>query len=456
MNINQLQQRITELQSALYSILLTQPPLAGDNPYCLDNNNLLREGLSMAGKIRSDDKCSVCGAGFFDNGTDLVCKKHFTTPKKYYLDLHYTPKGIKKKGIRLKIRWDQHGQRLDSYARAVFESRLIYREIAAGKFNPNIYCNKSYQKYVFDDFVWKWFDQTKSDLAPGSIINKELMIRVHYLPQFGGCDIREIRKFDILQYYNKLKETNLSDNFISAIMNGLKKIFKDACDWEMIDRIPGFPKIKRVRPESPKWIDRDTQEKILALIKPGHQPIFKFLILTGCRPGEARALMWDCIDFEKGIVTIRRTFSRYTLKHSTKTGKPRYLPMGEEMHRLLAEQKKTSPFVFINKYINEHYRINFGKVWKTASKKLGYDLPLKNATRHSFACQRLNDGQSVEKIAALLGHTDIRITQSVYTEFHVHHLTDAMENKKVVRLTGSSGHRPDTVRTPSGLKRGDS
>ena len=101
-------------------------------------------------------------------------------------------------------------------------------------------------------------------------------------------------------------------------MDDLHKMFSDAWRREDIERAPVFPKIEFETPMF-KWIDRDTQEKILENINPYDQDIFRFIILTGCRPGEARALMWDCIDFNQKIIYIKRAFSDASLRQRTKT-----------------------------------------------------------------------------------------------------------------------------------------
>ena len=54
----------------------------------------------------------------------------------------------------------------------------------------------------------------------------------------------------------------------------------------------------------PNWTDMDTQEKILSKIPRIHWPIMWFIAKEGVRPGEARALQWEDVDFKNAGPTL--------------------------------------------------------------------------------------------------------------------------------------------------------
>ena len=41
-----------------------------------------------------------------------------------------------------------------------------------------------------------------------------------------------------------------------------------------------------------------------------HELLYKVALFTGMREGEVLGLMWDCVDFEKGTITIKRQLRR--------------------------------------------------------------------------------------------------------------------------------------------------
>jgi len=418
--------------------LLTYSPLIAKIPDSAHNcqKNLSREGLPMAGKIRTDELCPKCKGKFEDTGKILECPEHLTTPSRYYLDLHY--KAPKKKGIRLKIRRDRSGKYIDSYARAKFESARIAMEIEEKKFDPTCYSGQNYKKYIFNNFIQYWLKYTLKTLAPSSQVKRKQIINKHLMPHFKGWDIRDIKKIDLVQYLELLEP--YSENYQNKIISELHKALFDAHEWELLEKMPKFPKTKHGQPE-PKWITEDEQKKVLQFIRPKDKLIFQFLMLTGCRVGEARALMWDCIDFEKRIIAIKRTYSDTVIKEGTKTDQNRDLPMSQGLYSLLNGLPRSLGHVFISPWTGKPYTEHISTTWKNSARKAGIDLPLKNCTRHSFGSQRLNNGYSYEEIGAILGHTNIRTTQKIYTEFQVHRLSDVMEgNVKIVQID-----RPETV-----------
>ncbi len=58
----------------------------------------------------------------------------------------------------------------------------------------------------------------------------------------------------------------------------------------VLGEVPPLPEIKVPEP-SIRWLDAETQEKILEAIPKKDKPIFEFMFLSGVRVSEARALM---------------------------------------------------------------------------------------------------------------------------------------------------------------------
>lgn len=137
-------------------------------------------------------------------------------------------------------------------------------------------------------------------------------------------------------------------------------------------------------------------------------PIIKFLFWTGCRTGEAIALKWRDIKWNKEIIVFRRTYNhQLKLFKPTKTGVIRYfpLPKDSELWNLLKSlpQGDLDDVVFKSKtktIINRH---SLWKVWAGYEKKRmpGVILALIKeglvkeylklyATRHTFISHQVN------------------------------------------------------------------
>lgn len=97
-------------------------------------------------------------------------------------------------------------------------------------------------------------------------------------------------------------------------------------------------KVQVPEPET-KWVWEDEQLRILEEIRtPIYKACIRFLMLQGCRPGEARALRWENVDFDKeipipdgqiikGVITIRAAMDQEVYEERTKERDVRVLPM---------------------------------------------------------------------------------------------------------------------------------
>lgn len=75
---------------------------------------------------------------------------------------------------------------------------------------------------------------------------------------------------------------------------------------EDILKVPPFPKLSYELPEI-EYLEFEQQNRIIDEIPQHHRPIFYFMQEYGVRPGEARALMRDCV--KDGDIIIKRAFS---------------------------------------------------------------------------------------------------------------------------------------------------
>jgi integrase len=127
--------------------------------------------------------------------------------------------------------------------------------------------------------------------------------------------------------------------------------------------------------------------------------------------------MWDCLDMEKEVITIRRTFSGAgcnNLQEFTKTSRIRYLPFTDELRDVfqsLRGNKVTSiaGFVFLNQH-GRPYTADISRLWNEAREavKCPHKVTLNQGTRHSFATQHLD---KLDLVRQVLGHTRTDMTR---------------------------------------------
>jgi integrase len=379
--------------------------------------------FDMRVKIRSQEKCPICNSAFKTSPSGLTCPQHpKVRPQHYYLDWYFMGEQYKLFGF-------------DSLKVAFQKAAAIEEEIDGHKFKPQNYKNqnKSFNKKFRFDVVWdSWIltreqDMKREIISPGYF--KQLKRRTALFKNFfKNEDVRTIEKYRINEFKNSLPVT-CSLKTISSHLEILRKFFNDLYEEDRIAEPVRFPKIKVQRPVI-KWLTKEQQEQVFKHIPDRHKPIFIFLFNTGCRPGEARALLWSDIDFEKGIITIQHSFSDNVHRKMTKGKKSRIIPMSTELQELLKKHPRTlrNNFVF-NTYYGKPYGLNrLRKIWAEACTLAGIEgVTCYGGTRHSFASQAVNRNVSLAIIGEWLGHSD-KTTTDKYAHVNLEGMKTVFEN----------------------------
>jgi len=162
---------------------------------------------------------------------------------------------------------------------------------------------------------------------------------------------------------------------------------------------------------------------------PGFYPLLALLLGTGMRRGEALALRWEDLDFERRRLTVRRSWSKGYLT-TPKSGRARtvLVPPGVAslLLDLLAQRRRETlaqgaaevePWVFSSESGGLLDERNVQRSWyrvRRAAQKIGV-RPLKlHAARHSFATWALAAGKSLRWVAEQLGHHSPTVTLRYY------------------------------------------
>jgi integrase len=131
------------------------------------------------------------------------------------------------------------------------------------------------------------------------------------------------------------------------VLATLRKILVSAVEWEVLDRLPKFPKIKP--PEAD--FDFFTREESVLVIDAARdaeeQALLMFAFHTGARAGEQLAFEWGDLDLRNRFVCLRRSSTDGTVRNTTKSGKPRKVPLTASLESALrAIRHAKGPLVF--------------------------------------------------------------------------------------------------------------
>ena len=367
------------------------------------------------GAIRARGLCPRCKEHFVEvRGIGFICPQHETVPKKLYVDLFW-------RGTRIRIYSDRTGQVIDTYPRAMEVLDAIRNEIKTYTFDPKDYIQVEASQFWASNLLNR-FETTKlPTISPKYKNTYRQSIRVAR-EYFRNMDVREIRKLNIIDYISDCREKhpNWSDKSLKNHVD-VVKTYMNYCrtDLEIIKVTPPFPVIEYAEKRF-RWVSGEDQIKLFQLVPDPHKAIFGFLMLHGCRPGEARALKCRDVDLEHRSITISATFSKnvYRLRRKGKRSKPYMLPIHPEMLDYITERVRGNlpdAFVFPHPVTGRFYIESvLPKIWKKVRDQAGigpFELRLYDASRHSFASQLVNSGTSLYFVSQALGHSNAKTTE---------------------------------------------
>ena len=363
----------------------------------------------MAGTIRTKEKCPKCGKPFQENQKGLCCRKCRTTPNRYHLYLYARGYG------RVRIYSGPDGYPLDSWERGNRLLAVIRMEMDQGSFDIKKYLSVHLKPLQFSNYAQAWAARREQDCQRQEISRaylKEIKayIRNYFIPFFAHQDIRNIRERHLEDFLRELPE-HLNGKTRFNIMGVLHKLFKDAFRREEITQVPRFPEVVK-RPPQTRFLTPEEQKEILAHTELVYRDFYTFLMLTGLRTGEGRALRWEDVDFKNNILHIRGSFDLDVYKPYTKSGEDRYLPLGESVRQILKNQPRAlGGWVFVNSRGRHLSNRRIRTLWKAAADKAGIKATLYEATRHSFASQAVSKGAPERMIGDFLGHKHASTTR---------------------------------------------
>ena len=275
----------------------------------------------------------------------------------------------------------------------------------------------------FCDVFHVYWMSYKNKLSESTIRNKEYLINSEILPMFGEMELEKITVETIQDYINRRSEV-LESSSVHSYATLLKPFFKWCVNTDRISKDPFsqviLPKIKRNERDvySPEEI-----EKLISVAPPlWFADILLLASRTGMRRGEIHGLKWSDIDFERGVLTVRRSLAAGEKRgssevHETKTANSfRTVMLDHESLDMLRRRKSCafSDWVFTmrgGEAASPYY--DYGHL-KEACKKAGIPYRPFHCLRHSHATYLLAEGVNPKVVQERLGHSDISITLGRY------------------------------------------
>ncbi|RVU70736.1 MULTISPECIES: site-specific integrase [Lactobacillus] len=195
-----------------------------------------------------------------------------------------------------------------------------------------------------------WLENMKLEVRGSTINNHQDIWKNHTEPEFGNNFIDNILPDHIQKYVNDLAAEYIS---YKRIINQLQRLisyakFRHWCDENPFDYVLIPKKSAKVgRDTSNNFYELDELKQFLEVAKAYSIKKYTYFLTVaslGCRRGEALALKWSDIDFERKAVMIQRTVAKDENGHKTiddvKNGVHHLVPMSDNLYQVLIDYKQ--------------------------------------------------------------------------------------------------------------------
>lgn len=228
-------------------------------------------------------------------------------------------------------------------------------------------------------------------------------------------ELRKITKFDIHEIlYEKVVGERVTDHTRKFTLKIIKRIFQMAVDHGKVDRNPCQGMVIKVPETEQKVLTNAEVEKLLFEAKVADHrfyPIWILALFTGMRSGELYALKWSSVDFEALTISVSKSWNSKNGFTPTKNQKSRVVPISDELLVFLKELKlKSGDDEFVLPHLNEWSRGDAAYVLKDFCKTLGITQIRFHDLRATFITNLLARGESLARVMAIVGHSDIETT----------------------------------------------
>ncbi len=272
----------------------------------------------------------------------------------------------------------------------------------------------------------EWLSAVKLRVKTSTYSNYLIKVENHIFPAFGGI------RYDVLtvQMLNSFIEDKLNIGLSAKYVSDIIIVFKSMAKY--IAKIHGFRNIladvtlPKVHRKEMQLLSQTQQRKLCNYLLHNLNTTSICVLLslyTGLRVGEVCGLMWGDIDFEKSILTVRRTVQRIRYGiHGTKlvidTPKSRSsyrtIPIPTFIMKLLRDSRSNNDFYVLSSSTVIIEPRTLQRRFKAILKKANLPSVRYHCLRHMFATNSLQAGFDVKTLSEVLGHASVETTLNRY------------------------------------------
>ena len=250
--------------------------------------------------------------------------------------------------------------------------------------------------------IWMetWLDTFCTGLKPLTVSAYNTAMKTHIVPAFGAMPVQEMKGIHVQKLFNDMLEAGKSPKTVKNTAAILHKALSVAVKQGYIAANPceaaEVPKV--TRHEIKPLTDAEIPVFLAAIEDHPFRNAYGLCLFAGLREGECLGLTWDCVDFDRGRITVRQQLQKsrtesgtYRIVSSTKSGKVRVIePPAVAFDYLRSERTR-----------QVENRLRAGKLWDNAQ-----DLVFTNPLGGHVVIETFR--RNFKRLAASMGRPDLR------------------------------------------------
>jgi len=296
---------------------------------------------------------------------------------------------------------------------------------------------------TFESFAKRWLATKEMNLRYNTFFNYRERIRLYMLPLFGRKKMKDVKVIHIQDWHQSMSKTH-SMTTVADAHKLMKRIFKDAVSWEVINKNP-FDKIPTPTSKF-KTMETWTKEDVATFLQGSKDDAmymaFYLALATGMRQSEILGLTWDNVSFEHQYITVNsvlETRSKQLINDTKTKSSSRRIDCSHDLmnelkkHRTRQKQMKLIAGTAWQNHYDLVITTGFGtpivarnllRSFTRLKKKLGLKEITFHELRHTHASLLLQNKVHPKIVSERLGHSTIKMTLDVYS-----HLIPTMQKE---------------------------
>lgn len=327
------------------------------------------------------------------------------------------------------------------------------------------------ERITLEQWLEEWLSTYTNDLKPLTLDAYQRQMRLNVIPYLGKAQLAALTAPQIQRLYNDLQRGRnrkaLSAKTIKNLHAILHRSLKQAVTIGYIRTNPADAVVvPRVIKSEIKPLEGDEVGAFMVAVENEEfRLVFLVDLYTGMRQGEVLGLTWDCVDFRRRQIIVKKQLQQGKVKGSPyyfaplKNNKTRVLTVAPTVMSYLQEQRANQAeqrlaagplwdrtgqvytdsdctklctdckLVFTNG-LGRHLAINtVYKHFKRVVAKIGLDATRFHDLRHSFATASLENGDDIKTVQEALGHATASFTLDIYG-----HASERMKEDSAQRM----------------------